>query len=164
MSVRRMLVNILIGLVMTAGLAGCGFQLRGQAQLPFEAAFVEAKSESPLAISLRQSLSFQNKLAARKEDAPVRIVLAEESRTKSILSLSGGGKVKEYRLVYRVIMSVVDAAGNELIAPAEILLNRDFSFSDAEILAKEAEENSLNRAMEQDALRQALRRLSYIKR
>jgi LPS-assembly lipoprotein len=59
---------------------------------------------------------------------------------------------------------VVDAAGKELIAPSEILLNRDFSYSDAEILAKEAEEATLIRGMEQEALRQVLRRLSYIKR
>ncbi len=164
MGVRRLLANILIGLILAAGLAGCGFKLRGQAQLPFTAAYVDAASGSSLAATLRQSLTSQGKLAAKREDAPVRIVLAQEERTKSILSLSGAGKVKEYRLAYKVVMSVVDADGKELIAPSEILLSRDFSYSDAEILSKEAEEASLNRAMDQDALRQALRRLSYLKR
>jgi LPS-assembly lipoprotein len=94
----------------------------------------------------------------------VRILLAEESRTKSILALSGAGKVREYRLTYRVVMAVLDSSGKELGTPTEILLTRDFSFSDAEILAKSAEEATLNRAMEQDALRQVLRRLSFLKR
>lgn len=164
MGVRHLLANILIGLILATGLAGCGFKLRGQDQLPFTAAYVEAASNSLLAPALRQSLSSQGKLAAGKEGAPVQIVLSEESRAKNILSLSGGGKVKEYRLVYKVLISVVDAAGKELIAPAEILLNREFSYSDAEILSKEAEEASLNRGMNQEALRQALRRLSYLKR
>jgi LPS-assembly lipoprotein len=153
-----------MGLALLAGLAGCGFQLRGQSQLPFPAAYVEARESSVLAEPLRQALSAQSKLASRAEGAPVRIVLTDEARTKTILALSGGGKVREYRLAYRLRLIVSDAAGNELIAPSDIQLNRDFSYSDAEILAKEAEEASLNRAMEQDALRQVLRRLSYVKR
>jgi LPS-assembly lipoprotein len=179
MNVWRLLVNSLVGLALAATLAGCGFQLRGQSQLPFESAYVESHGKSQensdrnerrpalsasLAASLRQSLSTQNKLAANAKDAPVRIVLNNESLTKTILALSGGGKVREYRLIYKVAITVVDAAGKELIAPSEILLNRDFSYSDAEILAKEAEEATLIRGMEQEALRQVLRRLSYIKR
>lgn len=175
MGLRRLLVNILIGLVMAAALAGCGFQLRGQSQLPFESAYVESHAKvrdddrrpalsASLAASLRQSLSAQNKLAADAKIAPVRIVLTNESLTKSILALSGGGKVREFRLIYKVALTVVDTAGKELIAPSEILLNRDFSYTDAEILAKEAEEATLIRGMEQEALRQVLRRLSYIQR
>lgn len=161
---KRSAMHFLLGLALLAGVSGCGFQLRGQAQLPFAAAFVEAREGSPLGNALRQNLGYQNKLAAKKDEAPVRIVLSEEARTKGILSLSGGGKVKEYRLGYRVIVSVLDGAGNELIAPSEILLTRDFTFSDAEVLAKEAEEANLVRAMEQEALRQVMRRLSYVKR
>ncbi len=161
---KRSAMHFLLGLALLAGVSGCGFQLRGQAQLPFVAAHVEAREGSPLGNALRQNLGYQNKLAAKKDEAPVRIVLSEEARTKDILSLSGGGKVKEYRLGYRVIVSVLDGAGNELIAPSEILLTRDFTFSDAEVLAKEAEEANLVRAMEQEALRQVMRRLSYVKR
>jgi LPS-assembly lipoprotein len=54
-------------------------------------------------------------------------------------------------------------AGVILVEPTEIHLSNDFSYSDAQVLAKEAEEASLNRSMEQDALRQILRRLSYLK-
>lgn len=161
---KRLALNVLLGLVLATTLAGCGFQLRGQAQLPFTAAYVEAKDGSPLGAALRQNLDYQNKLAAKKDEAPVRVVLSDEARTKDILSLSGGGKVKEYRLGYRVVVSVLDGAGSELIAPSEILLTRDFTYSDAEVLAKQAEEANLARAMEQEALRQVLRRLSYIKR
>jgi len=162
--VKRLALTILAGLLLLTILAGCGFQLRGMSQLPFDSAHVEALPGSVLAPLLRDALSSQNKLAARADAAAVRILLAEESRTKSILALSGGGKVREYRLTYRVVMAVVDSSSKELSTPTEVLLTRDFSFSDAEILAKSAEETTLNRAMEQDALRQVLRRLSYLKR
>lgn len=161
---KRSAMQFLLGLALAASVSGCGFQLRGQAQLPFAAAHVEAREGSPLGDALRQNLSYQHKLAAKQDEAPVRIVLTEETRTKDILSLSGGGKVKEYRLGYRVVVSVLDGAGRPLAAPSEILLTRDFTYSDAEVLAKEAEEANLVRAMEQEALRQILRRLSYVKR
>ena len=174
MNLRRALSAVSVTLALAAGLAGCGFQLRGQAQLPFASALVEggAKSGNPLqparfdslAGQLNQVLAGQNKLAADAKSAQVRIQLGNESLSKNILSLSGGGKVKEYRLIYKVTLAVVDADGRELLAPADIVLNRDFSYSDAEALAKEAEEAGLIRSMEQDALRQVLRRLSYTQR
>lgn len=143
-------------------LAGCGFQLRGQSQLPFAAAYVDAVDGSQVAAALRHALEDQGKLADKA--APVRIQLASERREKNILSLSGGGKVREYRLEYRVEMAAFDAKGGELLAPSKIHLTREFSYNDDQILAKEKEEASLLRAMEQEALRQILRRLSYLKR
>lgn len=145
-------------------LAGCGFQLRGDAQLPFSSAHVDAAEGSQLAPGLRQALLAQGKLAERPEGAPVRIRVTDEHLEKNILSLSGGGKVREYRLVYKVSLKVTGERGNELIAPIELEQVREFSYDDALILAKEAEEASLQRGMEQEALRQALRRLSYVKR
>ena len=160
------MTRLLVGFLAfcTALLAGCGFQLRGEAQLPFASAYVDAPDASVLAPSLRQALSAQDKLAPKVQDAPVRIRLVDERREKNILSLSGGGKVREYRLIYKVTLKVTDSMDKELIAPVELEQQREFSFDDALILAKEAEEASLNRAMEQEILRQALRRLSYVKR
>lgn len=162
---RRDAITKLLALVVLAGiaLAGCGFQLRGQAALPFSAAFVAAPDSSNVANALRRTLSSQLKLAPALEGAPVRIRLEQESYSKNILALSGGGKVREYRLEYRVQLSVFDGVGKTLVEPTEIHLSYDFSYTDAQVLAKEAEEASLNRLMEQDALRQILRRLSYLK-
>lgn len=160
---KRELLKGLLGLLAAGLLSGCGFQLRGQAQLPFAAAHVEAARGSALGEGLRQSLRGQGKLTERSEGAPVRIRLSGESRQKNILSLSGAGKVREYRLEYRVNLSALDAAGVERIAPTPLYLTREYSYSDEQVLAKESEEAALYRAMEQDALRQILRRLSYLK-
>lgn len=144
-------------------ISGCGFQLRGNAQLPFVAAYVEA-SGSELARVLRQTLSAQGKLTERTEGAPVIVRLDGERRDKSILSLSASGKVREYRLEMRVTMSARDGAGKELIAPGEIILTRDMAYDDQQTLAKELEESELYRSMERDALTQILRRLAYVQR
>ena len=164
---RRMAIKTLatLGLAgLLAGvLAGCGFQLRGQAQLPFAAVYLDAPA-SALADALRQSLSSQKKLAEKRDGAPLVIKLSGASLNKTILSLSGGGKVREYRLEYQVELSAFDAAGKELIAPSQIHLLREYSYDDTQVLAKESEEASLVRTMEQEALRQILRRISYLKR
>ena len=160
---RRRFLKNLLGMAAIAGLTGCGFQLRGQATLPFKAAFVNAAPTSNVGNALRRALAGQQKLAASVDAAPVRIHLDREAYSKTILALSGGGKVREYRLEYRVWLSVGDAAGKTIVEATEIHLTNDYSYSDAQVLAKEAEESSLNRAMEQDALRQILRRLSYLK-
>lgn len=164
---REAAIKILLGLLLVAStaipLSGCGFQLRGQSLLPFTTAYVEAPEASKVASALRRSLSSQQKLAPTSADAPVHIKLDRESYKKNILALSGGGKVREYRLEYLVQMTVTNVAGVILVEPTEIRLSNDFSYTDAQVLAKEAEEASLNRAMEQDALRQILRRLSYLK-
>ena len=164
---RSLGLSLGLGLVLLTTVAttltGCGFQLRGQAALPFSAAFVTAAPNSNVGNALRRALNSQQKLAATADAAPVRITLDREAYSKSILALSGGGKVREYRLEYRVWLSVADGVGKTVVEPTEIHLSNDFSYSDAQALAKEAEEASLKRAMEQDALRQIMRRLSYLK-
>lgn len=166
---RRDVVKFLFGLAaasltLTLSLSGCGFQLRGQAALPFSAAFVSAPETSNVGNALRRTLSSQQKLASSQEGAPIRIKLENEAYRKTILALSGGGKVREFRLEYVIQLSVYNASGTALVEPTEILLSNDFSYSDDQVLAKEAEEASLNRSMEQDALRQILRRVSYLKK
>lgn len=162
--VKRWTWTLLAGVLLLVGLAGCGFQLRGQSQLPFYSAFVEANANSSLGKALRDFLALENKLADKAENASIRVLLAEESRDKSILALSGGGKVREYRLTLRFLFAVYDAKGRELVAPSEMVQIRDYSFNDSELLAKTVEEATLYRSMEQNALQQVLRRLSFIPR
>jgi LPS-assembly lipoprotein len=169
--------RVTLKLLAVAGLAvltGCGFQLRGQSPLPFDAAYVEAgakemrdsgrEDKSTIAGLLRTQLVRQAKLATQRDDADVIIRLAKVTREKSILSLSGAGKVREYRLIHMVTVSAVAPDGREILAPAEIRLARDFSYSDDQVLAKEAEEAMLRRDMDEEALRQILRRLAFVRK
>lgn len=161
---RRKALTILGALVIGGPLAGCGFQLRGQSSLPFSSAYVEAAPNSPLGAALRKILEGSHKLALSQEWASVSIRLTDEAIDKLILSLSGTGKVREYRLVHRVRVSAVDKEGREVLAPSLIQLNRDFSYSDEQIMAKEAEEALQHKEMEQDILRQIVRRLGYVQK
>jgi LPS-assembly lipoprotein len=145
-------------------LAGCGFQLRGQSPLPFDSAYVEAAEGSVLKPLLSQHLRLNGKrVLPNAAGAQVVIRIDKETRSKDILSLSGGGKVREYRLGYRLVLTAFDAAGRQILAPTEHQLTRDYSYDDTQVLAKEGEEAQLMRDMEQAMLRQVVRRLAFAK-
>ena len=141
-------------------LSGCGFQLRGTATLPFQSIFVQAPATSALAVQLKRAVqSGTTRVAERPDQAQVVLQIMNEQQEKQILSLSGGGRVSEYQLRYRVSFRLTDAKNREHIPASEILLNRDHSYNDTQALSKDAEEALLFRDMRNDAVQQLVRRL-----
>jgi LPS-assembly lipoprotein len=142
-------------------LAGCGFQLRGAANLPYETLHVSAAPTSIFATQLRRAVASgsQTKVVDNPKEAQATLFVLEELREKVILSLSGGGRVREFQLRYRVSYRVADKDNKELRATTQILLRRDFSFNDQDTLSKESEEALLYRDMQTDAVNQLMRQL-----
>jgi LPS-assembly lipoprotein len=146
-------------------LSACGFQLRGQAAIPFQTIHVEAPGFSAFANDLERAIRSGSKtrIVASRDQAEAVVQIVSESQEKLILSLSSGGKVREFDLRYRVAYRLTDRAGTDLASPGEIVLRRDMTYDDTEVLAKESEELLLFRDMKTDAVRQMLRRLSVAK-
>lgn len=146
-------------------LAGCGFQLRGTASLPFETLYVQAPTGSQFATQFRRMVTSgtSTRIVENAKGAEATLVLVNEIREKNILSLSGGGRVREYQLRYRMSYRLLDHNTVETIPVTEITLTRDFSFNDTETLSKESEEALLFRDMQNDAVQQLVRRLQVAK-
>ena len=157
--------SFIIMLTATLLLSACGFQLRGTAPLPFSSMFVQAAPASPFAIQLKRAVQAGSgtRIAERPEQAEVILQIMNELQEKQILSLSGGGRVSEYELRYRVSFRLTDGKNREHIPASEILLKRDYSFNDEQALSKEAEEALLYRDMRNDAVQQLVRRLQAAK-
>ena len=145
-------------------LAGCGLRLRGTAEVPFQSLYVPGAT-SGIALDLKRNI--QAGTRARVVDDPKEadavLQFTEESRAKEILSLTGAGRVREFQLRYRVGFRVHDGKGAEYVPNSVIQLTRDVTFNDAEILAKEQEEQLLFRDMQSDMVQQILRRLAAAK-
>jgi LPS-assembly lipoprotein len=141
--------------------AGCGFQLRGAANLPYETLHVVAAPTSTFATQLRRAVTSgsQTKVVDNPKEAHATLHVLAEAREKTILSLSGGGRVREFQLIYRVQYRLADKDNKELRAPTQIRLHRDFSFNDTDTLSKESEEALLYRDMQTDAVNQLMRQL-----
>lgn len=142
-------------------LSGCGFQLRGAANLPYETMHVAAAPTSAVANEIRRSIAAGSKtrVIADPKEAQATLHLLGEAREKAILSLSGGGRVREFQLRYRMTYRVTDKDNKELRPTTQILLHRDLSYNDADTLSKESEEALLFRDMQGDAVSQLLRQL-----
>jgi LPS-assembly lipoprotein len=91
------------------------------------------------------------------------IEIMQELREKSIVGTTATGQVREFQLRLRVKFRVRTLQGVELIAPTEVVLQRDISFNETAVLAKESEEILLYRDMQSDLVQQLLRRVSAIK-
>ena len=158
-------MKTLAALLCTLILAGCGFQLRGSATLPFETLYVQAPVGSQFGTQLRRLVTAgsNTRIVDTAQGADATLVLVNELREKNILSLSGGGRVREYQLRYRMSYRLLDKNAVEILPVSEITLVRDFSFNDSEALSKEAEEALLFRDMQSDAVQQLLRRLQVAK-
>jgi len=150
--------------VMAAFLAACGFQLRGQAQLPFDTLYIPGAN--PLVIELKRNVAAASKtrLVDSPDDAQAVLGFTQELREKISLSFNAQGRVSEYQLRYRVGFRVTDSKGGQVYLPtSEIQLTRDVSYSDSQVLAKEAEEALLYREMQGDMVQQIMRRLVVAK-
>ena len=143
-------------------LAGCGFQLRGSAELPYETLFVDLPDSNPLGAELKRTLraGTKTRIVARREEAEAVLMPLRELRGKTILSLSSSGRVREFRLRYNFDFRVADRQGRDLIAPVLLLIERDFPFNDNQVLAKETEEALIYRDMQSDMVQQILRRIA----
>ena len=152
-------LRLTAGIALCATLAACGFHLRGQANLPFESIYIVGSPTftTPLARAVRAGSA--TRITTNPKEADVTLQILNEARERSILSLSGAGRVQELQLRYRVNFRLTSKAGLELIPADEILLKRDLLYSDSDVLGKELEEALLYRDMQTDAVQQVVRRL-----
>lgn len=142
-------------------LAGCGFRLRGSADVPFDTLYIP-NAVSGIALDLKRSIQAATdaKVVDEPKAAEALLQFTHEAREREILSLTAAGRVREYRLRYRVGFRVHDGKGNDFVPPSSLELTREISFNDAQVLAKEAEEELLFRDMQNDMVQQILRRLA----
>ncbi|MEW6590702.1 MAG: LPS assembly lipoprotein LptE [Pseudomonadota bacterium] len=146
-------------------LAGCGFQLRRLDGIPFATLYIDAPAGSAVAQRIRSALARNRntRLVATAAEAEATLHLSQEARSKTILSLSGAGRVTEYRLGLTLRYSVSGREGAALAAEETIELARDLTYDDAQILAKAAEEELLYRDMDENAALRIVRRLQALK-
>lgn len=152
----------LLGLMATA----CGFKLRGQQNYAFQRLAILPHPGGPVALELRRSISQAVRVLAPGEpltQAQVVVEIVQEQREKTVVGVNSSGQVREFQLRLRVKLRVRAPVGRELAPEAELLLQRDISFNESAVLAKEAEEVLLYRDMQSDIVQQIMRRLASIR-
>jgi LPS-assembly lipoprotein len=159
---------VLIGQASLAGLAlaACGFKLRGNQNYAFQTLAIMPNPGGVLAIELRRSVASTVRVLAADESlmqAQVVLDIVQEQREKTVVGVNSSGQVREFQLRIRVKFRVRKPDGQELTPETEILQQRDISFNESAVLAKEAEEALLYRDMQTDIVQQLMRRLASVK-
>lgn len=147
-------------------LAGCGFQLRRSAALPFKTLYTGFAPSSAIGAEFRRlvRVAQDTRLVDEASQAEARLEVQEETREKEVVGFSSTGRPREYQLRLRFTFRVVDRDGAVLLAPTTIVLRRDITASDIDVVAKQQEEELLYKEMQSDLVQQLLRRLAAIRR
>lgn len=162
-----MMTRTAIALCLAAALlAGCGFQLRGEARLP-EAmaqtwlAVPDANSEFARELALRLEGDGVELTAGAQAEAAVLRVHSERLRNQP-LTISGQARVREFLLVFEIEFELLDGTGGVLIERETLRLTREYSFDEQAILAASREEEFLRDDLRRSMVSQLLRRLEAV--
>ncbi|MBK7793764.1 MAG: hypothetical protein IPJ62_15485 [Betaproteobacteria bacterium] len=143
----------------------CGFALRGEFKYAFSTIYLNVPAGTPIALDLKRAIEASGGARVVDSAAAAEVILDVPAPVddKSVLSLSGGGKVREYALTKRVTYHLHDAAGRDWLPLTQIVLRRAYTYSESEVLAREYEEVRLLKEMQGDAVQQIARRLQVAK-
>jgi len=147
-------------------LSACGFELRRPPEMSFSTMYVNG-GNTALITELRRQLNATTsvRLVPDAEAARAQVILEvlTDQRERVVVGVGTAGQVREFQLRLRFRFRLRNPAGEELIAPVEILQQRDISYSETIALAKETEEQLLYRDMQNELVQQLLRRLASVK-
>ena len=156
------------GTVAVTSLGGCGFKLREAPKFAFASIYISAPVSSPFGLELQRNLEYSGSLKVVREvnaetPADVTFDVVSELRDRIVVGINASGQVRELQLRLRTTFRLRTPGGKELIAPTEVVQQRDVSYRETIALAKEAEEALLYRNMQTDIVQQIVRRLAALK-
>ena len=148
-------------------LAGCGFHLRGSAELPPALSEIAVKDgATDIAPDLRYAL--ENAGVRVSDSAAMVLQIRAEQYDKRVLSVDSVGRAREYDLSYtvRFLLKEEGIAGDKgvvWISEVPVTQARELRFDAAAVLGTAREEAQLKTEMRHDAILQILRQLQYAK-
>lgn len=158
--------RLLILVLLTAALAGCGFHMRGKTALPPELEQISISGLEPyeaLVISLSRFLR-ANGVEVVPLGTPdvAELRLSNLRQNKEILVVGTDGRVREYRLFTSVTMAMQEKEMG-LVLPSEVVVvRRDFLYNPDDVLGKAEEERVLREEMTRDLAQKVLERLGSL--
>jgi LPS-assembly lipoprotein len=153
-------------LVLSLALGGCGFRLAGSEHLPAVLAKPYLSVKDPYTDFSRE---FERELKSSgallqdgRQDATATIEVTKDFVEQRTLAVSARNIPTDYELRYTVIFEV-KGPDAQILPPQTLMLSRDYSFEENELLAKEHEADILRTAMARDLAAMAMRILSRVK-
>ena len=146
-------------------LAACGFQLRGDADLPEEMAKTHMAIDDPystLARRVRTMLEQNGVKFVAPGQATAILEIPENQVLTQVLTIADNARVREYRVSHTVKFRLTDTDGNELMEMQTFRQAREISFDEQKILASSREQEYLKKDLAENLARQMVNRLESI--
>jgi LPS-assembly lipoprotein len=151
--------------LVAALLSACGFHLRGSYSLPWETLHISLPEFDILRAEIKRNIeaATQTRIVADRKEAQATLVISRNDALRSILSLDAKGNQREIQLTRVFVYSLQDDKGKALGPAGQIVLQRDMTYDENLIYAKQGEEAMIQREMQDDLVQQLMRRLAAFK-
>lgn len=158
--------------LLALGLVGCGFQLRGQVELPLELRVIYVQGQSqgiavpPGSLSRRLPLVLASSGATVTHDptqATAVITILNEGSGRRTVAADRFDVKREYLLVYSATYEVKLASGKVLVPAEGMAAYRALLFDENRVLGFENAQESVVDSMVDDLAWQIIRRLQVVK-
>lgn len=158
-------IRVLLLSLVSACVGSCGFQLEGAGTLPAAMSKTYLDTASPNTEffgSLRSALRLRgSELVATRQDAGAVLSISEDDTGQRVLSVSARNIPREYEIYYSVTIAL-QAGGEQLMEPESLIVTRNYTYDETQVLGKGEEERVLRRALADDLARRVLRRIESV--
>ncbi len=159
-------IRCLTMIVLFGALAACGFQMRGNVNLPAEMSQTDISGisdNSDLARELELVLR-GNGVTVVKDDGGATLKVTTNRLERDVLAVGTNSEVREFILNYVVSFQVDGASGSELVPSQTLTLNREYTFDTDQLLSATSEEEFLGAEMTREMARRIVEQISLLTR
>lgn len=157
------LITVLLSLVLLC--AGCGFQLREDADLPPQMARTQMVIDdeySLLARRVRVMLEQNGVQFVGGDQASAILEIPVNRVATDVLTIGDNARVREYRVSHTVRFRLLNADGTELLGWQNLTQAREISFNEQRILAGSREQEYLEKELAETLSRMLISRLESV--
>jgi len=157
-------VFLVLLVLLASQLNGCGFQLRGSADLPavMEITYIKGiKSFGTLADDFSDALRLRNiSITDRESNATAVLSITETNIQKLVVSVDTAGNVLEYEIRQTIRFSVLTPTQQVVVPDQSVALSRDYIFSSTDVLGKQREEQVVRATLQKNLVNLAMLRIA----
>ena len=149
-------------LALLGALGGCGFHLQGSGSLPpvlGKTYVVSAAPHSDFVSSVTEALRLRGATIVGKDEAgAAQLNVTHDDTGQRVLSVSARNIPREYEVYYSITFSL-EVGAQKLIEGETLVVTRNYTYDETQVLAKASEEEILRRALADDLARRVVRRI-----
>ena len=155
---------VITPLLLLSLLTACGFQLRGNVDIPDEWLEMHLVTSSPngeLAKSVRSSFTNNGVQWLDAGEANYVLELGNERFEQHNLTIGGNARAAEFELTMTTTMEIRDQKGNVVMPVREVTVQKIMTNDPRNVTGKVEETNLLQREMRQELVQQMMRNVRF---